>query len=133
MILLLPLTGFVAVDSDTVAPGLEAQIAGAGQRIPVMPDCTGPEQWPTSLAFAALKNNGITDSPMLNFTGTTTRRLASEPIAGDLFRQVHHVTFTETLGRTLQVITVSDASRDDCSVGGVDVYVIGQTFRQRSP
>lgn len=108
------------------------QLTG-GQRVPAVPNCTATGEWPTSLAFAALKNDGTTDNSMLDFTRTTTRRLASEEIGSGLFRQVHHVTFTETLGRTVQVITVSDASMDQCSISAVDVYVIGRIFRQTSP
>ena len=90
------------------------------------PDCSGVEQWPTSMAFAHLKNAGITDNERLDFARTKTARLASEQIKDGLFRQLHHVTFTEKSGNTIEVITVNDASNDECSMSGVDVYVISR-------
>src|SRR5436853_3345578 len=91
-----------------------------------IPNCAGVEQWPTSMAFTYLKNNGITDSDRLDFTKTQTRRLASEQISDRLFRQVHHVVFIQKSGQTIETITVNDASNDECSESGVDVYVISQ-------
>src|SRR5438045_3406526 len=82
------------------------------------PDCTGPEDWPASIAFVHLKNAGLTNNDKLDFAKTTVVRLASERISKRLYRQVHDVTFTEKSGRTLEVITVSDASNEECSEGG---------------
>jgi len=78
------------------------------------------------MAFATLKNAGLTDNDRLLFEKTSATRLASEPIKGGLFRQVHRVTFTERTGGTIEVITVNDASADECSMSGVDVYVISK-------
>lgn len=90
------------------------------------PDCTGTEQWPTSMAFVHLKNAGLTDNYKLDFTKTKTSRLASEKIDENLYRQIHHIIFTEKSGNTIEVITVNDASHDECSMSGVDVYVISK-------
>jgi hypothetical protein len=76
------------------------------------------------MAFARLKNEGITDNAKVDFTLTKTTRLASEQIGRDLFRQVHRVVFTEKSGRTIEAIIMNDASRDECSTSGVDVFVI---------
>ncbi len=88
------------------------------------PDCSGTNRWATNMAFVHLKNAGITDNVKLDFTKTITKRLASEKIGDNLFRQVHHVTFTEKSRKIIQVITINDASHDECSMSGVDVYVI---------
>jgi len=90
------------------------------------PDCTGVESWATSMAFVHLKNAGITDNGKLDFTKTKTVRLASEKIGKDLYRQVHHVTFTEKSGKTIEVITSNDASSEECSMSGVEVYVVSK-------
>jgi hypothetical protein len=90
------------------------------------PDCSGTERWPTKMAFVHLKNAGITDNEKLDFTKTKTVRLASERIGKDLFRQIHHVTFSEKTGNTIEVITVNNASSEECSMSGVDVFVISK-------
>lgn len=88
------------------------------------PDCAGVDQWPTGMAFTNLKNAGITDNDKLDFSKTNTKRLASEKIGKNLYRQVHHVTFSEKSGNVIEVITVNDAADDECSMSDVDVYMI---------
>lgn len=88
------------------------------------PDCAGVDQWPTSMAFVHLKNAGMTDNYKLDFTKTKTIRLASEKIGKDLYRQIHQVIFTEKDGNTIEVITINDASSEECSMSGVGVFVI---------
>ncbi|MDD2720598.1 MAG: hypothetical protein PHH47_04745 [Gallionella sp.] len=88
------------------------------------PDCAGVEHWATSMAFVYLKNQKITNNDALDFTKTKTVRLASERIGKDLYRQVHHVTFTEKSGRTIEAITVNDASSEECSMSSVQVFVV---------
>ncbi len=90
------------------------------------PECTGVERWPTSMAFVHLKNAGLTDNDKLDFSKTKTVRLASERIGKDLYRQIHHVVFTEKSGATIEVITASDASNEECSMSGVEVFVISR-------
>ena len=88
------------------------------------PDCSGVNRWATSMAFVHYKNTKYTDNEKLDFTKTKTTRLASEQIGKDLYRQVHHITFTEKSGNQIEVITVNDASNEECSMTGVDVYVV---------
>jgi len=76
------------------------------------------------MAFVHLKNAGITDNYKLDFSKTKTVRLASEKIGKDLYRQIHRVTVTEKSGNIIEVITVSDASSEECSMSGVDVFVV---------
>ncbi len=90
------------------------------------PDCSGVERWPTKMAFVTLKNDAITDNYKLDFTKTTTVLLASEKIGGDLYRQIHYITFTEKSGKTIEVITINDVSHEECSMSAVDVYVVGK-------
>jgi hypothetical protein len=90
------------------------------------PNCTGVDQWPTAIAFVQLKNVGITDNNKVDFTKTKTVRLASEKIGKDLYRQIHQIKFTEKSGITLEVITINDASNEECSISGVDVFLINK-------
>lgn len=78
------------------------------------------------MAFVHLKNAGITNNEKLDFTKTKTDRISSEKIGDDLYRQVHHIMFTEKSGNTIEVITVNDASSVECSMSGVEVFVINQ-------
>jgi len=90
------------------------------------PDCSGVNGWATSMAFVHLKNAHLTDNYVLGFTKAKTVRLASELIGADLYRQVHLVTFTEKSGRTIETITINDASHQECSMSGVRVFVVSQ-------
>ena len=88
------------------------------------PDCTGAERWPAASAFVYLKNAGMTDNARLDFTKTRVSRLASEKIGKDLYRQVHLIDFTEKTGKAIQVITSNEASSEECSMSGVQVFVV---------
>ncbi|WP_374029433.1 hypothetical protein [Bdellovibrio bacteriovorus] len=88
------------------------------------PKCDGPENWPASMAHATLKNSKIIDNDKFNFSKTKVSRIASEKIGKNLYKQVHFVKFYEKKGQELSVITVSDSSNEECSMGKVQVYVI---------
>lgn len=90
------------------------------------PDCSGVDQWPTSMAFVHLKNAGITTNEKIDFKKTKTTRLASEKVGKNLYRQIHQVTFTEKSGNKLSVITSNEASSEECSMSGVDVFVVSR-------
>ena len=90
------------------------------------PDCSGTDRWPTNMAFGKLKDAGLTDNDKLDFSKTETVMLASEKIRKNLYRQVYHVKFMEKAGNVIEAITVSDASREECSLGDVEVFVISQ-------
>lgn len=106
-----------------------AQSAVAGS-----PDCTGVNNWATNMAFTHLKNAGLISNEMTDFSKTKTVRLASEKIGKgkDIYRQVHQVLFTEKSGNIIEVITVNDASHEECSMSGVDVYVISKHLGNRN-
>ena len=90
------------------------------------PDCAGPEHWPTSMAFGSLKNADIIKNDELDFAKTKTVRLAYEKIRRDLYRQIHLVTFIKKTGEAMQVITNSDASNEECSISGVEAYLVSK-------
>ncbi|WP_396334116.1 hypothetical protein [Burkholderia anthina] len=82
--------------------------------------------WPTKMAISSLKNAGITDPTKLDESKTKAVLLASEKTGKDLYRQVYDITFFEKSGAKIQVITNSEASSSECSMSGVDVYVVSQ-------
>ena len=88
------------------------------------PDCSGVQSWATNMAFVHLKNAGLADNKRLDFEKTKTILLASQSIGKDLYRQIHHVVFTEKSGKTIEVITSNNASSDECSMSGVEVFII---------
>jgi hypothetical protein len=90
------------------------------------PDCSGPDNWAASMAFVQLKNARILSNEDTDFSKTNVVRLASEQIGKDLYRQVHHVHFTEKTGHSLDVITMNNASHTECSMSGVEVFVVSR-------
>ncbi|MEW6229688.1 MAG: hypothetical protein AB1700_16625 [Bacillota bacterium] len=90
------------------------------------PDCAGPDRWPTNMALVQLKNAGIADSGQIDFSKTRSTRIVSERIGKDLYRQVHRVIFSKKNGDRIELMTVSDASHDECSMGAVQVFLISK-------
>jgi hypothetical protein len=90
------------------------------------PNCSGPDNWPSGMAFTYLKNAGLLQNETTDFSKTKVARLASEKIGDDLYRQVHEITFTKKSGQTLTAVTVNDASNQECSMSGVRVFVVSQ-------
>ena len=90
------------------------------------PDCSGVERWAASMAYVHLKNDGLISPDTVDFEKTTSVRIASQQIGKNLFHQVHLVTFTRKSGETIQVITVNDASSEECSMSGVEVFVVSK-------
>lgn len=88
------------------------------------PDCSGG--WPTNMAQASLKNAGLLENKEIDFTKTTTTRLASEKVGNDRWHQVYFVTFFRRSGDKIQAIVVHDASIEECSMTGARVYVVSK-------
>ena len=88
------------------------------------PDCSGG--WPTNMTFTHLKNAGLVDNSSVDFSKTKTVRLASEKIGKNLWHQVYDVTFMKTSGEVIEAIAIHDASREECSMSGVEVFVISK-------
>ncbi len=95
------------------------------------PSCSGVERWATSSALVHLKNARLTEDDKLDLSKTKTKRLASEKVGKDLYRQVHHVVFTEKSGVKIEVITLNDASSEECSMSGVQVFVVSRQLGGR--
>jgi hypothetical protein len=87
------------------------------------PDCAS---WPTNMALVHLKNAGLIDIPSVIEAQTKAVRLASEKVGKDLHQQVYDITFHTKDGKTIEVITNSQASSEECSMSGVDVYVVSK-------
>lgn len=90
------------------------------------PACDGPDNWAAAMAHAHLKNAGLIDNSKVDFSKTKVVRLASEKIGPDLYRQIHQVVFTEKAGGTIAVITSNNASSQECSMSGVEVFVVSR-------
>ena len=88
------------------------------------PDCSG--SWPTNMTFVHLKNAGLADNSSIDFSKTKTMRLASEKVGKDLWHQVYQVTFTKQSGEPIDAIAVHDASQEECSMSGVEVFVVSR-------
>jgi hypothetical protein len=91
-----------------------------------VPDCSGRNRWSTRIAYQFLKNAGLTNDDRIAYERTETKRLAVQPIGKDLWRQIQHIRFVETSGKTIEVITDSEFSSEECSMGDVQVYVISR-------
>ena len=72
------------------------------------------------------KNAGLIEPSALDLTKTKIKMLASEKRANDIYRQIHHISFTDKSGNVTEVITSNDASNDECSMSGVDVFIISR-------
>ena len=90
------------------------------------PDCSGTENWPTRSALVALTNAGITGK--IDWAKTKTTRIASEKIGKDLYRQVHRVSYAQVSGKVVEAITVNEVSSEECSMSGVEVFVVSKHF-----
>ena len=90
------------------------------------PNCGHPTDWAASMAFSHLKNAGLVSNDTADASKTKVTQLASEKTGKDLYRQVFEISFTDTLGNTVQVITINDASHAECSESGVEVFVVSK-------
>ncbi len=90
------------------------------------PDCSASKSWPTMMTLTHLKNAGLLDPKQIDPSKTTTVRLASERTGKNLWHQVYHVSFTTKSGEAVDAIAVHDASSEECSMSGVDVFVISK-------
>lgn len=88
---------------------------------PKAPDC---HSWPMNIAKGWLKNAGIADIYRFDETRTKVELLASEKKGKDLYTQVYSIIFYSKDGKSYHVITKSDASNEECSMGGVDSYLV---------
>jgi len=85
-----------------------------------VPDCW---HWPAMMGFAQLKNKHVLDNTT-DPERATHKRIASEQIGPDLYRQVYDVHYLKSTGEDVEVVTISDASHDECSMGEVRVLQV---------
>lgn len=69
---------------------------------------------------------GITDNEKVDWSKTVAKRIASEKIGSDLYHQVYLVRFTEKSGKVIEAIAVHDASSVECSMSGVEVFLVSK-------
>ncbi|WP_282175941.1 hypothetical protein [Vibrio nereis] len=93
------------------------------------PECDLPTSWAPNMAYVYLVNNNVFTKSDVLHDRTVVVRLASEKLAYDIYRQIHHVTFTLKSGKQVEIITSNEASSEECSLGVVDVFLIKQVFR----
>ena len=86
------------------------------------PNCSGPDHWAASITFVKLKSAGVLTNEQVDFKKTQSVQIASQKIGRDLYRQVFRVTYILKDGHPVQAITVTDASREECSMSGGTVY-----------
>ena len=94
------------------------------------PKCAGPENWPAAMTHTKLKNDGVLVIDEVDFSRTSVQQIASQRIGKDLYRQVFKIDFHLKNGRLVQAITVSDASKEECSMSDVTVYRIADPVPQ---
>ncbi|MEM5311265.1 hypothetical protein [Paraburkholderia sp. JHI869] len=82
--------------------------------------------WPTDMALIHLKNAGIADPARIDESRTKAVELATEKVGKDRYRQIYDITYHEKSGKEIRVITSSEASSEECSMGRVDVYVVSR-------
>jgi protein-disulfide isomerase len=92
------------------------------------PKCDTPESWPAAMAHVQLKNAGVLVNEDVDFSRTAVQQIASQPIGKALYRQVFKITFHLKTGKLIEVIAVSDASEEECSMSRVTVYRIAGTL-----
>jgi len=42
----------------------------------------------------------------------------------NIYRQVYDIKFVEKSGKTIETITIADATTEECSAGYVDIFVV---------
>jgi len=88
------------------------------------PDCVRKNSWAVNMALGYMKNNRIITPQEINHEKTTILRLSSEKKENGIFRQVHYIVFTTKSDLIIKVITVNDASFEECSMSDVAVFLI---------
>lgn len=91
------------------------------------PDCTGQDRWPASSVGVHLRNLQLSEKAG-GYDKVVVELLTSERLPPDargraIFRQVHKVTVHDG-EKTFVAVTVNDASRQECSESGVEVFLV---------
>lgn len=89
--------------------------------------------WPTSMAEVYLQNAELVRVEQLDKSKTQAIPIAFQKIGKDLYQQVFDITLYAKSGQTFHVITVNKASSRECSMSGVDVYLISKKLSADTP
>ena len=93
----------------------------------------GCTNWPKNMAFVHLKNEGLIDSKLIDHDKTEVKQLASEKLDTDLYREVHLIKYIEKTGNEIKVITINNTSSEECSMSGVEVFLITKIIKGVEP
>lgn len=96
------------------------------------PDCSSPDGYAASMAFAYLKNAGLTTNEKIDWNKTKVTELAHQKVGKDLYKQVHLVIYTEKDGKQFAIIAVNNASSEECSMDGPDLYLVSTYWSARA-
>ncbi|WP_322062185.1 hypothetical protein [Paraburkholderia sp. J63] len=89
--------------------------------------------WPTNISEVKLQNAGIVKIAQLDESKTKAVPVAIQKIGKDLYRQVFDITLQAKSGEEFHVMTVNEASSQECSMSDVDVYLISRKFSAQVP
>lgn len=90
--------------------------------------CSEPGRWAERMTYSTLKNSNIINPQDIDFDKTTVKLIAEQKTDKDLYKQVHLITYTTKSGKKIEVISINDASSEECSIGHVDVYHIKNSY-----
>ena len=101
--------------------------------LPILSFAKGPDchSWPMNMSEVWLQNAGIVAIEKINEPKTKITLLASEKKAKGLYTQIYHFIFYDSIGNSYETITNNDASYEECSETGVDVYLISRSVSNK--
>lgn len=88
--------------------------------------CSSIHSFATSTAYVVLKNMNAINPENVDYNRTQTILLSSQKIGDDLYKEIHHIIFYKKNGKPIEVITINDTSSEECSMSGVDIYLINK-------
>ena len=101
--------------------------------LPILSFAKGPDcdSWPMNMSEGWLQNAGIVDVINLDESKTKITLLASEKKAKGLYTQIYHFIFYDKIGNSYEIITNNDTSYEECSMTGVDIYLISKSVSNK--
>lgn len=96
---------------------------------PAFADVSGCMSWPVSMAQVHLKNAGLLSPGDVDGRKITGVLLARQPLKDGSAREVYDLVFPLKSGRTIQVITSNLVTKEECSGGPVDVYIVSKVIK----
>lgn len=82
------------------------------------------KSWPANISYSVMKNHRLINWENVNHEKTIVAKLASEKLKEGIYKQVYLVTFFDFSGKEFEAIAIHEASSEECSWSGVDVYVL---------